>query len=460
MSDSAISDSMGLINLTSLSILIALLVGLSLGIVIGYAIRFWGQHKKMLSHVSIQEQERAKIASLEAQNIELAEKSRVLQVEYNQVFADKVQYEAENKQLKMQLHEIKLEQSQLAENMQKQLTEQFKLISHELLHRQTQSIQSNNKQGIEQVLTPFAEQLKSLTRNFEETNRMTVQERSALSQELKTLTHLNQNLRAQAETLSQALSSRQNQQGAWGEGVLERLLDWAGLKKNIHFDIQKSLKGLDGQTLRPDVIVSLPEGRHIVIDSKVSLSAYMSMHKEQDKNEQKNHEKALLLSLKQHMKGLAKKNYQSLPDLNSLDYVMMFVPIEGVLATALELDPGLVEESLRLKILLISPMTLIIVLQTIDNLWRLAKQSLHSYELAKKTGELHDKFVTFTDDFLVLGKKLETVQETYQKSMNKLSTGRGNLVKKAQDLEALGAKVTKHLDQQLIEKSAISESME
>jgi DNA recombination protein RmuC len=255
----------------------------------------------------------------------------------------------------------------------------------------------------------------------------------------------------EAENLTRALKGDSQTQGAWGEFILESILEKSGLERDREYSIQESFTTSEGR-LRPDVIIRLPENRHVVIDSKVSLTAYNSFINAQTEEEKVIALKAHLISIRQHMKGLSEKNYQNISD-QSLDFVIMFIPIEPAYILAIQSEKNLYEEALQRRIVFVSPTLLIPSLQLIKNVWKQEYQNRHVLDIANKAGDLYDKFVGFTEDLITLGRHMDSSKKMYEESMKKLSVGSGNLVRRTEELKKLGAKASKAIDGKLLSRS-------
>lgn len=255
----------------------------------------------------------------------------------------------------------------------------------------------------------------------------------------------------EAENLTRALKGDSKAQGAWGEFILESILEKSGLERDREYTVQESFTTTEGR-LRPDVIIRLPEGKHVVIDSKVSLTAYNNFVNASTESDKATALKAHLLSIRQHMRGLGEKNYQHLSQ-NGLDFIIMFIPIEPAYILAIQSDRSLYEEALERRIVFVSPTLLIPSLQLIKNVWKQEYQNRHVLDIANKAGDLYDKFVGFTEDLITLGRHLDSSKKFYEESMKKLSFGTGNLVRRTEELKKLGARTSKSLDPKLIGRS-------
>jgi len=267
----------------------------------------------------------------------------------------------------------------------------------------------------------------------------------SLREEVKKLYELNTKISDDANNLTKALKGDSKKQGNWGEFVLEKILERSGLTKGIEFEMQVSVKSDEGKRYQPDVVVFLPEKKHIIIDSKVSLTAYERLVNANEEEERKRYMNEHILSIRRHIKELSEKNYQSAKDMNSPDFVLLFIPIESSFGVAVQADQQLFNDAWTNKIVIVSPSTLLATLQTISSIWKQENQTRNAMEIAKQGGALYDKFVGFVIDLEKIGKNIHQVQESYEEAMKKLSTGSGNLINKAESIRKLGVKTFKRL---------------
>jgi DNA recombination protein RmuC len=355
--------------------------------------------------------------------------------------------EADYRNLEEKLEERKEE----AQDLQKKFTDQFKNLANEIFEEKSKKFTDQNKSNIFDLLKPLGEKIVEFEKRVEETHKDTISRNSALREQLENLQRLNVQMTKEAENLTRALKGDSKTQGAWGEFILESILEKSGLEKDREYSIQESFTTSEGR-LRPDVIIRLPENRHVIIDSKVSLTAYSAFVNSATEEEKLTALKAHLLSIRQHMKGLHEKKYQNLSE-NGLDFIIMFIPIEPAYILAIQSERNLYEEALEKRIVFVSPTLLIPSLQLIKNVWKQEYQNRHVLDIASKAGDLYDKFVGFTEDLINVGRHLDTSKKAYEESMKKLSVGTGNLVRKVEDLKRLGAKATKAIDPKLLGRS-------
>ncbi|HJN96145.1 MAG TPA: DNA recombination protein RmuC, partial [Gammaproteobacteria bacterium] len=296
---------------------------------------------------------------------------------------------------------------------------------------------------LEMVLNPLQEKIKQFEKRVEETYDKESKERFSLAKEIKSLQELNSRISEEAVNLTNALKGDNKAQGSWGEFVLESILEKSGLVKGREYDVQVSLKAEDGSKSQPDVVVHLPESRDVIIDSKVSLKAWDAFCSSEDEENKADFLKQHVQSVRLHVKNLSGKGYQNLVGVNSLDYVLLFMPIEAAYSVVIQLDPELNQHAFERNIIFVGPTTLLTTLKTVHNLWRLVQQNQNANEIAKQAGNLYDKFVAFVGDLDEVGQRIDASKKSFDKAHNKLLSGRGNLIKRVENLKQLGAKTSK-----------------
>lgn len=344
-------------------------------------------------------------------------------------------------------------QKQDVEVMQEKLTMQFKNLAHELLEEKSKKFTDQNKVNIERILKPLGERIHEFERQVVQTNKENLERNVALRTEVKKLNELNELITKEAENLTKAIKGDTKTQGNWGEFILESILEKSGLTKDNEYRVQASFETEEGKRYQPDIIINLPEGKHIIIDAKVSLVDYEHFFNTDQASERALALKKHIQSMRKHIKELSAKNYQSQYDLKSLDFVLMFVPIEPAFSLAVQHDVGLFNEAYEKNIVLVSPTTLMATLRTISNIWKHEYQNQNALEIAQQGGALYDKFVGFVEDLKHLGRQLDIAQKSYVEAMKKLYEGKGNLVKRAQNIKTLGASTSKNLDPKLVDRA-------
>lgn len=335
------------------------------------------------------------------------------------------------------------------EKLNERFTKEFKLVANQLLRDNSSQISEKHHEALDQLLSPFKEKLKSFENKVEERFSKNRDEQISLKEQIKQLTSLNTDLNQQAQNLTNALKGDNKTQGNWGELVLERILESSGLIKGKEYETEVVDKNANNQTIRPDVIVHLPDDRHIVVDSKVSLSAYERYSSANEDTERPLLLKQHLTSVRGHVKLLSEKNYQSALGVNTPDFVLLFIPIESSFSIAIQNDPDLYLYAWDRKVVIVSPTTLLATLRTIASVWKHERQAQNAKDIADRAGALYDKFANFVEDLRKVGGRLEQAQESYQGALNKLSTGNGNLMRQAELLKDLGANTQKSLPPEL-----------
>jgi len=345
------------------------------------------------------------------------------------------------------------EQKSELETLQEKFKNDFKVLAQEILEKNSNTFKEQNKEQIGIILSPFKEKLESFEKKVEETYEKGQKDTISLKTEVKGLMDLNERLSKEATNLTKALKGDVKMQGNWGEVILERVLEKSGLIKNSEYFIQESFTGDDGKRYQPDVVINLPDDKKVIVDSKVSLIAYERFVAAETSEDQNAALKLHIASIKSHVKGLSDKNYQNLYGVEGLDFVLLFIPIEGAFTAAVQADNSLFQDAFDKNVVIVSTSTLLATLRTIASIWKQEKQTQNALEIARQGGDLYDKLVGFTDDLLALGKQMNTAKGTYETAMNKLVDGKGNLVGRAEKLRTLGLKTTKQLDQKLIDRA-------
>lgn len=369
---------------------------------------------------------------------------------------------AENSLLKSRISEldtrIEEERKRAAEKLtllmeaKEQMQLEFKSLADRIFEDKGKKFTEQNKTNIDTLLSPMREQLKDFRKKVEDVYDKESKDRMSLFHEINNLKNLNQKISADAINLTRALQGQSKTQGAWGEMILERILEESGLHKGREYETQESFKAEDGRMRRPDIIVHLPDNKDVVIDSKVTLTAYERYCSAENEEERGKELRLHVVSVRSHLKQLSDKRYEDLKGLRSLDFVLMFLPIEGAFMAALDADPKLFTEAFEKNIMLVCPSTLLATLRTINNIWRYEDQNKNAQEIANRAGALYDKFVGFIESLDDVGLKIGKANEAYEKAKGQLHTGKGNLVRHTELLKVLGAKTNKSLPETLLEQ--------
>ncbi len=365
----------------------------------------------------------------------------------------------------LQMHTALLEQqielssenaAQKREEMERLLGEmnlQFKDLSQRVFDQNARTFSEQNSEKLHLILTPLKEQVSAFRERIDLIHTEETRERSSLKQQIMLLRELNQQISDEAAKLSNALTSDMKTQGNWGELVLDKLLELSGLRKGIEFEVQKGFRGEDHRLYKPDVIVHLPQNKSIIIDSKVSLSAWTRYVSAEDEGTRARALSEHRLAITNHIKELRDKDYSSLPTLQTLEFVLMFMPIDAAYMTAIQNDPMLLEEMYTANIIIVTPTTLLSTLKTIESSWRAERRDKNALEIADRARLLYDKLRGFLEDMDRLGKQLETCRDSYHKAMNKMSSGRGNLLAQAAQFQELGIKIKRKIPDAITESS-------
>ncbi len=339
----------------------------------------------------------------------------------------------------------------LLNEAREQLKNEFRNLAQEIFEEKSQKFSDQNRTNMDQLIGPLREQLGDFKKRVEDVYDKETRDRTALHTEINHLKELNQRISKEALNLTRALKGDSKARGNWGEVILERVLEASGLQKGREYDIQVSLKDQNGKRYQPDVIVRLPEGKDVVVDAKVSLKDYEAYYSAEDPGEREKALSAHIEAMRTHFRSLAAKSYEALEGIRSLDFILMFIPIEAAFLAAVEKDRELFSEAFGKNIRVVSPSTLLVTLRTIQNIWRNEYQNRHAMEIAKKAGGLYDKFVGFVEALEEVGQQLDRARSAYQTAYDRLVSGRGNLVRRTQELKALGVKAGKELSKNLIE---------
>ena len=361
--------------------------------------------------------------------------------EKNRLEKDLASLKADYRNLEERLKEQKGE----LEELQKTFRNEFRNLANDILEEKSKKFTEQNREKLDALLKPLGEKISEFQKRVEESHKEDIKGRSALGEHLKHLQELNQRMSDEARNLTKALKGDTKKQGNWGEVILQRILEKSGLRKGFEYQTQQSTTTEDGRRLQPDVIVHLPDEKRLVVDSKVSLTAYEKYMSAEDGSEQEAALKQHISSLRGHVKGLGNKNYEQIHGFQSPDFVLMFIPIEPAFGLAMHHDPELYNEAFEKNIIIVSPTTLLATLATIDNVWKQEYQNKNAMEIADRGGALYDKFVLFVESMKDIGNRIHQTQRSYDEAMNRLSEGSGNLIRQTEMLRELGAKASKKL---------------
>lgn len=425
-----------------------LIMGMGIGAGIAWLavrVKLASQQQNISSNFLVEQEKNKTLQNLINETKRDLEKERAAVLEANNSLAAT---EADYRNLQEKLSEQKRE----LENIQEKFTLQFKNLANDILEEKTKKFTEQNKSSLFDLLKPLGEKIVEFEKRVEETHKDSISRNSALKEQLESLQRLNIQMAREAENLTRTLKGDTRAQGAWGEFILENILQKSGLERDREYSIQETFTTEEGRR-RPDVIIKLPEGRHVIIDSKVSLTAYDNFVNANSDDERITALKSHIVSIRQHIRGLSDKNYQRISEQN-LDFIIMFIPIEPAYILAIQSERNLYEDALERRIVFVSPSLLIPSLQLIKNVWKQEYQNRNSMEIARHATSLYEKFVGFTNDLIDIGNQLKKTQTSYENAMNKLATGNGNLVKSVERFKSLGIKPGKNVDPRLVDRSS------
>jgi len=381
------------------------------------------------------------ISKLNNEKIDLGNEKHLLDLK----LSDKV---SDLKHLEEKLQENKAD----VEKLQEKFTKDFEILANRILEEKSTTFTKQNKENLKNILEPLQEKIQTFEKKVEDTHKESIDYHAALRQQIVGLKDLNLQMSKETVNLTKALKGDSKTQGNWGELVLERVLEKSGLEKDREYFVQQSFTNDEGKRILPDVVIHLPDAKKMVIDSKVSLTAYEQYINAENENDKTQFIKEHVNSLKRHIEQLSEKKYEDIYKIESPDFVLLFIPIEPAFAVALNTDNQLYNKAFEKNIVIVTPTTLLATLRTIDSMWNNEKQQRNAIEIALQAGRLYDQFVNLTEDLIKVGNQLKTVQGSYDVSMKKL-TGNGNLIKKVESIKKLGAKGTKTFNDKLLERA-------
>lgn len=436
---------------------------LVIGLLVGFIIAFFFLKSKKTIPIEEASRLNEEISSLKVEAGKFSERIKLLDIDKSALQSElknerekSEKLTSENSSLKSDYSNLQTklsEQKAEIEELQQKFTKEFENLANKIFKEKTDEFSKQSKNNLQEILNPLKEKITEFQTKVEETNKESIKGHASLREQLSMLKDMNQQITQEAKNLTEALKGQSKTQGNWGEFILESILEKSGLVKGNQYVVQESLTSESGRRFQPDVIIKLPENKSIVIDSKVSLVAY-----EKFISSEEEHQKQLTLrehinSIRSHIKNLSSKNYQNLYQLESLDFVLMFMPVEPAFALAVQNDQSIFNDAFEMNIVIVSPSTLLATLRTISSIWRQENQSKNALEIAKQSGDMLDKFTAFVEDLLSVGKGLISAKDNYDKAMNKLVEGRGNLVNRAEKIKELGAKASKQLPPSIINRA-------
>jgi DNA recombination protein RmuC len=419
--------------------IILLLAGLGAGFVIGWLYvksRASALEERAAQQLQLNQQLNSELREIREKNVSLSSALAAL--------------EAENKNLLKREEEL----AELENRNQKE----FENLANKILDEKSEKFTEQNRRNLDVILTPLKEKIKDFEEKVEKAYKTDSAERISLRTEIRILAEQNKQIGDEARSLALAMKGDKKKQGDWGENILQLILEKAGLQRDIHYRIQASFKDEDGAQKRPDIIINLPEEKNLVVDSKVSLNAYVDYCSSDDDAARKVHLGKLAASIESHIRDLSSKNYHKLYQINVPDFVLLFVPLEGAFSLILENDSSIFIRALEERnIVIVTPSTLLATLSTVSSIWKQESQKKNVLEIARQSGDLYDKFHGLINDLIEVGKKMDSSKSAYEDAMNKLSTGHGNIVSRIERLKKLGASTQKQIPPSLIERSQENE---
>ncbi len=420
---------------------------------LGYLLGMYIQKLKTKSNESTllerEQQLRTSLTALESRLENSKDHTKELQNEKEQLGNQLVRYEADMENLRLKNRE----QREEVEKLQEKFTKEFENLANKILEEKSLKFTERNEKNIKDILTPLNEKIQLFEKKVEESQKENISIHSALKEQLLNLQTQNLKITQEAENLTKALKGDSKMQGNWGELVLERVLEKSGLEKDREYTVQQSFTLADGSRVLPDVIIHLPDGKKMVVDSKVSLTDYERFVNEEEEEIRNRYLKDHINSLRKHVDQLSSKKYEDLYEMESPDFVLMFVPIEPAFAIAINNDTSLYNKAFERNIVIVTPSTLLATLRTIDSMWNNEKQQRNAIEIARQAGALYDKFEGFVTDLTKVGKKMDEAKSEYKGAMNKLVEGRGNIVISIEKLKKMGAKAKKSIPEPIIKRA-------
>lgn len=350
------------------------------------------------------------------------------------------------------------DQKEEVEQLQVKFTKEFENLANKILDEKSNKFTEQNKENMKNILSPLQEKIQLFEKRVDDTHKESIDYHAALRQQIVGLREMNIQMSKETLNLTKALKGDSKMQGNWGELILERVLEKSGLEKDREYFVQQSHTTSDGNRVFPDVVINLPDGKKMIVDSKVSLTAYEKYINEEDESLKNSSLKEHINSLKRHVDTLGDKNYQDLYQIESPDFVLLFIPMEPAFALALNEDTTLYNKAFEKNIIIVTPSTLLATLRTIDSMWTNQKQQENAFEIARQAGALYDKFEGFVADLIKIGKKIDESKGEYQGAMNKLVDGSGNLIKRVENLKKMGAKTQKSLPENILSRASNDEN--
>ncbi|MFM7895392.1 MAG: DNA recombination protein RmuC [Flavobacterium sp.] len=444
----------------TLLVLAAFIIALGIGIFIGKII-FASQSQSEKS--GLEERINGLLNQMEQLKIQFQTERNQFEKSLAQLSSEKENLQKEKESLAIHLAkkendfdnllERNKEQKQEVEQLQEKFTKEFENLANKILEEKTVKFTEQNKENLKNILSPLQDKIQLFEKKVEDTHKESIDYHAALRQQILGLREMNEQMSKETINLTKALKGDSKMQGNWGELVLERVLEKSGLEKDREYFVQQSHVTEDGNRVFPDVIINLPDGKKMIIDSKVTLTAYERYINEEDSEVKNQHLKEHIVSINRHVEQLGSKNYHDLYHMESPDFVLLFIPIESAFAEALNEDTSLYNKAFEKNIVIVTPSTLLATLRTIDSMWTNQKQQENAIEIARQAGALYDKFEGFVSDLIKIGNKIKDTKTEYDNAMNKLVDGKGNLITSVEKLKKMGAKAKKALPEAVLKRA-------
>ena len=455
-----------LFMLESISFLITFIVALAIGIFLG---KLLFSAKSQSEKSGLEERINGFLSQIEQLKIQFQTERNQFEKSLLQLTSEKDNLQKEKESLAIQLAkkendfdnlwERNKEQKQEVEQLQEKFTKEFENLANKILEEKTVKFTEQNKENLKNILSPLQDRIQLFEKKVEDTHKESIDYHAALRQQILGLREMNEQMSKETINLTKALKGDSKMQGNWGELVLERVLEKSGLEKDREYFVQQSHTTEDGSRVFPDVIINLPDGKKMIIDSKVTLTAYERYINEEEDNLKNQYLKEHVVSINRHVDQLGNKNYQDLYHMESPDFVLLFIPIESAFAIALNEDTTLYNKAFEKNIVIVTPSTLLATLRTIDSMWTNQKQQENAIEIARQAGALYDKFEGFVGDLIKIGKKMDEAKIEYGNAMNKLVDGKGNLITSVEKLKKMGAKAKKALPESVLKRAENEENL-
>jgi len=450
----------------SILILVTFIFTLTIGILLGRML-FTAQSKS--EKAGLEERINGFLGQIEQLKIQFQTERNQFEKSFLQLSSEKENLQKEKESLVIHLAkkendfdnllERNKEQKQEVEQLQEKFTKEFENLANKILEEKTIKFTEQNKENLKNILSPLQDKIQLFEKKIEDTHKESIDYHAALRQQILGLREMNEQMSKETINLTKALKGDSKMQGNWGELVLERVLEKSGLEKDREYFVQQSHTTEDGSRVFPDVIINLPDGKKMIIDSKVTLTAYERYINEEDSNLKSSHLKEHVVSINRHVEQLGNKNYHDLYHMESPDFVLLFIPIESAFAVALNEDTTLYNKAFEKNIVIVTPSTLLATLRTIDSMWTNQKQQENAIEIARQAGALYDKFEGFVGDLIKIGKKMDEAKTEYGNAMNKLVDGKGNLITSVEKLKKMGAKAKKALPESVLKRAENEENL-